>query len=111
MGKTASREMALPPFAGLETLIPFRREKKPGQSRRVAHECVHALAASDKFLRVSRAPSFDRGREGRIIGNDAVLVRIFAGEDRREARAAKARRHISARKNETLRREPIEVRR
>ena len=98
--ESTARKIPLPPFSGLQTRVAARTEQ-PRQRGPLLEMPGHPFAARGKRFLAAR----------RVVAHDPVLVRIPAGDDRGEARATEAARHVAAREHEALAGEPIEVRR
>src|SRR5205823_6937024 len=87
--------VALPPFAALKADITLLGQQLR-QRGRAANVLQHLAAI---------------GSLRRIVTSDQVLVRIKARDDRHQAGPAEARGRIAAGEDDTLRSEPIQVRR
>ena len=99
--------MPLPPLASLKASIAVGREQR-GQQRPLGEVAVHRVAAVGKqFLALRRGAAHARLFR-RIIADDPVLMWIATGDDRGEARAAEARRHVAMWEDEALAGEPVE---
>ena len=98
--ETAPRKMPLPPFTGLQALVATSRQQR-GQRGPFFQVLGHLFA--------TRCKCSWAGARGRIVAGDAVLMGIATGDERGKARAAEARRHIAARKDEALSRQSVEV--
>jgi hypothetical protein len=84
-----------PPFAALETDVPLVGQQL-GKRRCAADVFEHQLPI---------------GPLGRVVSGHLMLVRIKAGDDRHQARAAQAGRHVAAGEADSLTSQAIDVRR
>ena len=110
MGKAAAGKVSLPPLAGLQAFVAAVGQQ-PRQERPFLEVPVHRFAAGGEGGPAFRARARNPRILGRIIADDPVLVRQPAGNDRGEARAAEAAGNVATPVDETLPREPVEVRR
>ena len=102
VGESASGEVPLPPFSRLEGEIAIGDEES-GDGLFSIHVAVIGFAT------FGEGGGSTGGGEGRVIGGDAVLVGIFAGDDAGETGAAEGSGAIGAREGEALGGEPIDV--
>ena len=110
LSEPSAGKVSLPPLAGLQAFVAaFAQE--PWQERPFLEVTVHRFAAGGEGGPAFRASARNPRIRGRIIAHDPVLVRQPAGDDRGEARAAEAAGHVATPVDETLPRQPVEVRR
>ena len=110
LSEPAAGKVSLPPLAGLQAFVAAVGQE-PRQERPFLEVPIHRFAAGDKGCPAFRAIARNPRILGRIVANNAVLVRQPAGDDRGEARAAEAAGHVAKPIDETLPRKPVEVRR
>ena len=110
LGEPPARKIPLPPLPGLEAAVAMLAQQ-PGKCRPFLQMPVHPFATGlEGGLPFGRATRVERILRW-IVADDPMLVRIAAGDDRRQARAAETAGHIAATKDEALPCEPVEVRR
>ena len=106
----ATARVAFPPLPRLEAQVTFLLQESR-QRRRLLEQRDHLLPllqVTSVFVRLRRGHSF---RERRVVRGDLVLMRIEAGDHRREARPAQTARHVAAFEEQPFRRELVEMRR
>ncbi len=112
VGEAAPFEIAFPPLAGLEAGVAFGSKEARQRRRGVDMGDLPFTQAVEFRIRAGLLGfsfALARGRrERRVVREDLVLVRVQAGENRREARSAEARRHVAAREGERFGGQPIE---
>ena len=106
--ESPARKIPLPPLAGLERPVAVggkeRRERRPG-----GEVPIHRLASvAEETLALGRVPRQPVAAGG-IVADDPVLVGEAAGDQRRQARATKARRDIPAAVEKAFPCHPVEV--
>ena len=107
-GEAAPRKIPLPPLAGLERPGAVggkeRRERRPG-----GEVPIHRLASlAEEALALRRVPRQPVAAGG-IVADDPVLMGKATGDQRRQARAAEARRDIPATVEKAFPCHPVEV--
>ena len=110
LGESTPGKIPLPPFSGLQGLVAVLAQQA-GERRPRFQVPVHPFAAGRKGGSGLRAAAWNLRILRWIVAHDPVLVRIAAGDDRRQARAAEAARHVAPRVHEALPRKPVEMRR
>ena len=110
LGEPSAGKVSLPPLAGLQAFVAAVGQQ-PWQERPFLEVPVHRFAAGGEGRPAFRASARNPRVLGRIVADDPVLVRQPAGDDRGEARAAEAAGHVAKPVDETLPRQPVEVRR
>jgi hypothetical protein len=107
-GEPAAGEIPLPPLAGLQASVAAGREE-PGERGPGVEQSSEPLSAGGEHPSALRRAAGDARPLRRVVARDSVFVRIPARDQRRQARAAEAARHVAAAIDEALGREPIEV--
>ncbi len=87
VGESSTGKTPLPPFACLKTHVPLLLQQA-GQRGELIHVLIEPLPACHKGWILDASP-FPALRQGWIVAGDEVLVRILAGDDGGQARAAK----------------------
>jgi hypothetical protein len=101
-------KVSLPPLAGLQAPVA-RGGEQPRQRRPGVEMAIHPLATSlERGLPGGTLPGNTR-RFRRVVADDPMLVGIPSRDERCEARAAEAARHVSAAEDEAFPRQPVEV--
>src|SRR5262245_11401365 len=106
----AAAGVPLPPLPSLETDVAVLLQKLR-QRWRLLELVDHLLPQSEELLVLVGLRTRESFRQRRVVGGDLVLVWVKAGDHRRQARTAEARRHITALEDEPLAGELVEVRR
>ena len=108
VGKPAAAIIAFPPLAGLERkILPLGEHA--GQCR-MRLDARHDRLIESVILGIGTGPPrVSAVGEARVVAGDFVLVRIKAGDDRRQRRPANRRRRVAARERERLAGQAIEV--
>ena len=103
VGEAATGVVALPPFAGLMTDVTALGQE-PGQGG-------HGVDEGHAFLHLVTVcfAVASLGRHGRFVAGDFVLVRVKAGDHRRERGAAEAGWHVAALEQAALLGQAIDV--
>jgi hypothetical protein len=108
VGETAPGEVILPPFAGLKAEVAFGLEET-GQGGELLDPAGQVFAS----VAIRLAAVILGGREACgawwVVADDSVLMRVFAGDQGRQTRAAQAGRNIAAGKAEAFGGESVEV--
>ena len=108
MRESASRVVVLPPLATLEAQVALVA-KQSGQGGRLFQERRQPFTPGAVGVVPVELGRRQAWRPGRIVANDAVLVGVSACDQRGEAGATQARRHVAARKTERTGRQTVEV--
>ena len=102
--------MALPPFPRLQAHITTLRQQ-PRQRWHCLEMPVHHIPTCLKRVRISKSLRCHAGRNWRIVSRHFVFMWKTSRHNRSQTRTAQARRNVTARKHQTLRCEPIQMRR
>ena len=108
VGEAASRIVVLPPLTTLEAQVPLVAEES-GQGGGLLKERRQSLAPGPVGVAAVEVRRRLAGRSGRIVADDAMLVRVSAGDERGEAGATQARRNVPPREAQRTGRQTVEV--